>query len=447
MLLATTLLLVFFALNSASGFQGADARDSGKPNPTPTPKSTTSKGPNSSSGPKSGGKGVNPAAPSLQMTIIAPPGCRIWINEVPIETSLTREMVLLIGDQKVKTSERVAGVIALKGIRPGTYRLTARKPDFNEYATSVTVAPDSKNEFTVTLTPTPGKLTVSPSVNGAEIEIVNLETNNSVGRYPERLDQFELAPGRYRVATSKADYKVAIREIRVNPGESVYLEPLLEALPRPTPTPTRPPFIAPISLNVQRQDKYLLFYLQGSSGGSNRTLGSITISLNGPASNTVTGNFNGLPCQIELIKLENIAEASIIEAPSPANNWASMVVRVRPKDEKRRPISFAINWRSLPNPPPIRLEPPATGFIAAQAIRKVQPEYPSAARGSNASGSVLVLVTIDSDGSVISSKAIEGPMVFRRASEEAARKWKFRPATRDGQAIESEQTIQFRYEP
>ena len=37
--------------------------------------------------------------------------------------------------------------------------------------------------------------------------------------------------------------------------------------------------------------------------------------------------------------------------------------------------------------------------------------------------------------------------MFRRASEEAARKWKFRPATRDGQAIESEQTIEFRFEP
>ena len=446
MLLATTLMLVYFALNSASGFQGADARDGGKPSPTPTPKSTNSKVPKSLPGPKPGAKSVNPPVSPSQMTIITPPGCRIWINEVPIETNLTQEMVLLIGGQKVKTSEQVAGVITLKGIRPGTYRLVARKPDFSEYATSVTVKPELQNVFTVTLTPIPGKLTVSPSVNGAEVEIVNLETNNSVGRYPERLDQFELAPGRYRVATSKAGYKVANREITVSPGESVYLEPLLEAFPRPTPTPT-PRLVAPISLNVQRQDKYLLFYLQGSSGDSNRTLGSITISLNGPASNTVTGNFNGLPCQIELIKLENIAEASIVEAPSPANNWTSMVVRVRPKEEKRRPISFAINWRSLPNPPPIRLEPRAAGFIPAQVIRKVQPEYPSAARGSNAGGSVLVLVMIDSDGSVISSKAIEGPMVFRRASEEAARKWKFRPATRDGRATESEQTIQFRYEP
>ena len=103
------------------------------------------------------------------MTIIIPPGCRIWLNEVPVETSITQEMVLSIDGHKVKRSERIAGVITLKGIRPGTYRLVARKPDFREYATPVTVTLDSENVFTVSLTPTPGKLTVSPSVSGAEV--------------------------------------------------------------------------------------------------------------------------------------------------------------------------------------------------------------------------------------------------------------------------------------
>jgi protein TonB len=381
------------------------------------------------------------------MTIITPPGCRIWLNEVPIETSLTQEMPLLIDGQKVKSSERVAGYVTLKGIKPGTYRLVARKPDYREYVTPVTVTLDAENLFTVRLTPTPGKLTVSPSVGGAEVEIVNLETNISVGRYPERLDQFELAPGQYRVVTSKPGYRVAIREIRVNPGESAYLEPLLDPLPRPTPTPKPPPVVTPMSFSVQRQDKYLLFYLHGSSGDSGQAFGTITVSLNGPARNSVTGNLNGLACQIELIKLENIAEASIVEAPGPVNNWTSMVVRVRLKDEKRRPISFAINWKSLPNPPSVKLDNPASGFFPAQAIRRVQPEYPLTARGSNAGGSVLVLVTIDTEGSVISTKVIEGSAVFRRAAEEAARKWKFRPATQNGQVIESEQIVQFRFEP
>jgi hypothetical protein len=58
-----------------------------------------------------------------------------------------------------------------------------------------------------------------------------------------------------------------------------------------------------------------------------------------------------------------------------------------------------------------------------------------------------VLVTIDSQGTVTSTKALEGPLMFRKVSEDAARKWRFRPATRDGQVIESDQVIQFRFEP
>lgn len=448
MLLGATVLFVHFALNSASAFQGADARDSGKPAPTPTPKKSppkvTSPQPGHGSG---GGRVIKPSsAPVTKMTVIIPPDCQIWLNEVPVETSLIQDVVLTIGGNKVKTSERSAGVITLQGIRPGAYRLVARKPDFREYVSTVTVTLDSENVFTVRLIPIPGKLTVSPSVGGAEVEIVSLETNVSVGHYAERLDQFELAPGQYRVVTRKAGYKAAVREIRVNAGESVYLEPSLEPLPPPSATPKPSPVVKPLSFNVQRQDKYLLFYLQGSSGDLARPLGSITVSLNGPASNTVTGNLNGLPCQIEVIKLENIAEASVVEAPGPANNWTSIVVRVRPKDEKRRPISFAINWRSLANAPAVKVETRATGVVPAQAIRRVQPEYPSMARGSNVGGSVLVNVTIDAQGSVSSAKAFEGPAMFRRAAEDAARKWKFRPATRDGYAIESEQVIEFRFE-
>jgi TonB family protein len=447
--IAPAVVVIAFCLSSAFGFQQRGARDPGSSAPAPKPTPRITKGTNSSSTSRSGGnRPVSPRpAPVTQMTIIIPPGCRIWLNEVPVETSLTQETPLLIDGQKMKSSERSAGVITLKGIRPGTYRLIARKPDFREYTTPVTVMLDTENVVTVRLTPNPGKLTVSPSVEGAEIDIVNLETNNVVGRYPERLDQFELAPGQYRVATSRAGYRVAVREIRVNPGESVYLEPLLEPLPRPTPTPKPPSLVTPMSFTVQRQDKYLLFYLHGSSGDPAKTAGTVTVSLNGPANNTVIGNLNGQPCQIELIKLENIAEASIVESPSPANDWTSMVVRIRLKDEKRRPISFAVNWRSEPNTQGTRLNTGANSFIPAQAIRKVQPEYPLMARGSNVGGTVLVLVTIDRDGSVNSTRVIEGPDVFRRVAEEAARKWKFRPATRDGQAVESEQTIQFRFSP
>src|ERR1700754_281397 len=424
--LIASALLIVVSLSSAYGFQRPGGRDPGKPAPTPAPSVTKPKGsPPTCTHTTGGSKPGRGPTPLAQTTINTPAGCRISINEALVETSLIQDMVLLIERQKVKASERVAGVITLKGIKPGTYRIVARKPDFREYAKSVTVTLDAENIFTVTLAPNPGKLTVSPSVAGAEVEIVSLETNTSAGRYLERLDQIEMVPGQYRVVTSKAGYKVAVREISIKPGETVYLEPVLESLPRPAPTPKPPPLVAAMGFSVQRDVKYLIFHLRGTSGDSGKTIGSVTVSLNEPARNTVTGNLNGLPCEIELIKLENIAEASIVEAPGPANNWTSMVVRVRPKDEKRRPISFAINWKSLTNSPPIKADTYGTNLVPAQVVHQVQPEFPLAARGSNVGGTVRVRVTIDTKGSVTSTKALEGPLMFRRASEDAARKWKF----------------------
>ena len=441
-------LLVACSLSRADGFQTGRGRDPGNHPPTPTPTPAPTRTPGSTrTGHNSSGSGTVKSVPLAQMTIIAPPGCQIWINNAPVQTSLLREVVVPIDRQRVKASEQTAGVITIKGIRPDTYTILARKPDFHEFAQPVIVTPAGENVVTVTLRPIAAKLSVSPSVAGGDIEIVNLETNSSFGHYFERFDQLELPPGHYRIVTSKAGYKHAVREITLNPGGTMYLEPVLESLPPPTPTPTTSGPAAPMSFTVERDGKYLVFHFQGSSGDSGKLMGSVTVSLNGPARNGVSGNLNGLPCEIELIKLENIAEGSIIEAPGPRNNWTAMVVRVRPKDERRRPISFAINWRSLTNSSGTNAETRTPTFVPAQAIRQVKPDVRRTAQGPNVSGTVVVAVTIDKAGSVTSSKAIEGPITFRNACEDAARKWKFRPATRDGEPVESDQVIQFRFEP
>jgi TonB family protein len=201
-----------------------------------------------------------------------------------------------------------------------------------------------------------------------------------------------------------------------------------------------------MTFDISKQDKYLLLRLQGSSGDTAKTVGSVNVTLGGPANNHVNGNLNGRPCRVEFVKLENIAEGSIIEAPSPSNDWSAIVIRIRPKDEKRRPISFAINWSTLEDTPFLRPGAAANVFIPAVTIQKIQPLFPPEARGSPISGTVSVMVSIDDAGSVVSARAIDGPYMFRRASEEAARKWKFRPATRDGRNVESQQTIQFKFE-
>lgn len=441
MALTRTLLCVMLLLVEANNSSSAFQRPGGRSSPTPTPTPPKGRGP-VSTGPKV-------KQPRLAtMTIQAPAGSRVWINDVEIDNT---KPTLLLNQQRIKALYSPGtGLITLKNLKPGSYRLVARKQDFREYTTVADVVLDRENVFSIVLTPLPARLTVIPSIGGAEVEVLNVDTGRSMGRYFHNLDQMEIVPGRYRITTSKSGYRLSMREVIARAGDSIYLEPLLEPLPTPTPVPT--PRNIPMSFDIQRQDKFLVMRLQGSSGDVAKISGTINVTLGGPARNYVTGNFNGLPCRLELLKLDNVADASIDEAPGPENNWSSVVVRIRPRDEKKRPISFAIIWVSLPDRPALRpgptISPPDKSstpsvFVPAVVTQKVQPNFP---RGTAISGRVLVLVSIDITGSVISAKAIEGPYVFRRVSEEAARKWKFRPATRDGRSVVSEQTLEFKFE-
>lgn len=416
-MLSLVALLLLTTFSIASAFQKPGGRDPGTPTPSPRP----SRSPIGSTGPKIA------RTRFASLTIIAPVGCKVWINNAEVEVS-------------------ESGILK-KEVKPGPVSIAARKPNFQEFTQQVNVLLDQPNVLRIELIPTSAKLKVSPSVDGATVEILNLDTGSSLGRYLSQ-NQIELPSGRYRITTLKSGYQPSMRDVTAHPGESIYLEPLLEPLPTPTPTPTPTPVTnkVPMTFSVERRDKFLVLRLQGSSGEAGRNIGSIKVTLGGPFMNVVDGNLNGLPCSVDFISLENIVEGSIIEPPGPANNWSSLVVRIRPKDEKRRPISFIINWNSLPSSSTVKTDPVERVIVPAVAIQKVQPNFPPDARKSAISGSVLVSVVIDSTGSVKSAKAIDGPFMFRRVSEEAARKWKFRPATLNGQNIESQQNLEFRFE-
>ena len=186
---------------------------------------------------------------------------------------------------------------------------------------------------------------MKPSVNGASVEVFKVEGDMSLGRYSDYLDNVEITPGSYRVSTSKDGYRTAVREITVNPGESIFLEPVIEMLPKPPVVkrqPTAP--VLPATFTIDTDGKNAIFRVTGSTGDVSARLGTVTVQFGG-SNHGVVGSFNGMPCLVEFIKLENVAEGAIVEAPGPSNNWATVVVRVRPKD-KKRPLSFAINWRS-----------------------------------------------------------------------------------------------------
>jgi len=80
--------------------------------------------------------------------------------------------------------------------------------------------------------------------------------------------------------------------------------------------------------------------------------------------------------------------------------------------------------------------------LASQA-----PAYPRVAEAIRASGKVVVLLVVNADGKVTNAEAVSGHPVLRRASEEAAARWNFEPASRGAQWRTARLTFDFILEP
>jgi TonB family protein len=80
--------------------------------------------------------------------------------------------------------------------------------------------------------------------------------------------------------------------------------------------------------------------------------------------------------------------------------------------------------------------------ILRRAKSKVQPGYPELARRMNISGTVKVEVVVSPNGTVKEARVVGGHPVLASAALDAAKKWRFEPAT-----AESSGVIDFKFEP
>lgn len=85
------------------------------------------------------------------------------------------------------------------------------------------------------------------------------------------------------------------------------------------------------------------------------------------------------------------------------------------------------------------------GSLIGYATHRVSPIYPRQARTMRLSGVVTVKILVDEDGSVLEINDSDGPAMLTRAAEDAVRKWKFRPFTRDGLPVKAAGFISFNF--
>lgn len=104
----------------------------------------------------------------------------------------------------------------------------------------------------------------------------------------------------------------------------------------------------------------------------------------------------------------------------------------------------------VPDNPPAAV--PAAGTLEMvnvgqinNAIKLAMPVYPVMARQMNIQGKVVVQVTLDEEGKVVSVKATAGPNALRSVSEDAARKSKFNPAKVGDKAVKSTGYVVFNF--
>jgi TonB family protein len=85
---------------------------------------------------------------------------------------------------------------------------------------------------------------------------------------------------------------------------------------------------------------------------------------------------------------------------------------------------------------------PSPGLFApidapAQAIYKVQPEYPDLAAEAGAQGTIVVQALVGTDGSVLEARVLNSNPLLNAAAESAVRRWRFKPATAGGAPVAS----------
>jgi TonB family protein len=99
--------------------------------------------------------------------------------------------------------------------------------------------------------------------------------------------------------------------------------------------------------------------------------------------------------------------------------------------------------REEPQPPKIIRK--SGGVLQGSSTRRVEPAYPPLAKAAKISGSVVVEVTLDEEGGVISARAISGHPLLKDAAVDAARGWKFTPTKLQEVPVKVIGTITFNF--
>lgn len=269
------------------------------------------------------------------------PRANITLTVYPTDSRVTL-------DTKETNPPDSRGVVMFTNLTLTTHQLIVRRAGYRDHSMVFSVHAGVNPPLSVKLEPLPGMLQVFPSVAEARIEINRVDGQRDPVTRVGTIDGVELPPGEYEIRVSKTGYTTSTRTIHLTPAHTLSLEPKLEpVVVRKPPPPERRVVMIPVTSTVETSGKFLVVRIRGASAET-ANAGSINVLAGKDAAGMpdIKGSLSGRPCEVEFVRLANVAEASLLEAPGPSNQWSTVAIRVRPKDVKRQ-IHFVINWRSL----------------------------------------------------------------------------------------------------
>lgn len=111
------------------------------------------------------------------------------------------------------------------------------------------------------------------------------------------------------------------------------------------------------------------------------------------------------------------------------------------------PVESVAPLESVPPapPPPNSHAPISGGVLNGKAISLPKPAYPAVGTAVKASGTVVVQVTVDEKGDVISAHAVSGHPLLQAAAVAAARGAKFKPLKLGGEPVKVNGVITYQF--
>jgi len=90
-----------------------------------------------------------------------------------------------------------------------------------------------------------------------------------------------------------------------------------------------------------------------------------------------------------------------------------------------------------PPPRPVKREPMRVGGNVQESklIKKIEPVYPELAKRARVSGTVILTVTVDEEGSVADIKVLKGHPLLDDSAVAAVRQWKYSPTLLNGEPV------------